>query len=98
MIMQQNIPVEHKYVLNNSFEEGTDDFAVGWTYLNDTSTKIRRVNSISCEGNYSYHIWSNTTVANAYSEYFNITSGGYYNVSFSAKTMFPIPETASDII
>lgn len=92
---QQKTSAKQNCVPNNSFEEGSDDFAVGWTYQNDASTKICRVDSVSCEGNYSYYIWSNTSVVNAYSEYFSITSGGYYNVSFSAKTTFPIPETAT---
>jgi predicted MPP superfamily phosphohydrolase len=92
---QQNTSTKQNYVPNNSFEEGLDDFAVGWTYKNDTSTKIYRVGSVFCEGNYSYYIWSNTSAINAYSEYFSIIPGGYYNVSFSAKTLFPIPETAS---
>jgi hypothetical protein len=92
---QQNKSAKQNCVSNNSFEEGSDDFAVGWTYQNDASTKIYRVDSVFCEGNYSYYIWSNASVINAYSEYFSIIPSGYYNVSFSAKTLFPVAETAS---
>ncbi len=91
---QQNMSAKQNLVPNGSFEEGSADFAVGWTYQNDAVTKIYRVDSGFCEGNYSYYMWSNTSIVNAYSEYFGITSGGYYNASFSAKTSFPLPETA----
>jgi hypothetical protein len=92
--MQKNVPNKQNLVPNYSFEEGIDDSALNWTYKNDTSTKIYRVNSVFCEGNYSYYIWSNASVTKAYSEYFNITSGDYYNVSLSSKTMFSISEAA----
>jgi hypothetical protein len=91
---QQNMSAKQNWVPNGSFEEGSADSAVGWTYQNDAVTKMYRVDSVFCEGNYSYYMWSNASVINAYSEYFIITSGGYYNVSFSAKTSFPIAETA----
>ena len=91
---QQNRFAKQNCIPNNSFEEGSADFAVDWTHQNDTSMKIYRVDSVFCEGNYSYFIWSNTSVINACSEYFSIIPGSYYNVSYSAKTLFPLPETA----
>jgi predicted MPP superfamily phosphohydrolase len=92
---QQNTSVkDDNCVLNNGFEEGINNSAVGWTYQNDTSTKIYRVDSVSCEGNYSYYMWSNTSAINTYSEYFSIIPGSYYNVSYSVKTSFPTVETA----
>jgi hypothetical protein len=90
----QNTSSKQNCLPNNSFEEGSKDFAIGWTYQNDSSTKICRVDSVSCEGNHSYYIWSNTSVINAYSEYFSVISGYYYNVSLSVKTIFPIKEAA----
>ncbi len=89
------MPTADNYIPNGSFELGLGDFAEGWTYQNDTSTRICRVDSVFFEGTYSYYIWSNTSVVNAHSEYFSITSGGYYNVSFCTKTSFPMVETAA---
>lgn len=92
--MPINMSTADNYVPNGNFELGSDDFAEGWTYQNDASARICRVESIFFEGNYSYHIWSKMPVVHAFSEYFGIVSGGYYNVSFWAKTLFPIAETA----
>ena len=77
---------------NYGFEEGLNDFASGWTYQNQSSVKIYRVNSVYSEGNYSYYMWSNSPEINAYSEYFSIIPGEKYNVSFSVKTYFPLAE------
>ena len=78
---------------NGNFDSGTEDMATGWTYENSSSTKIYRVNSDSEEGGYSYYTWSNKESLNAYSSYFDVLSGGYYNVNFYAKTLFPVAET-----
>ena len=85
---------EDSYVPNHSYEVGLDQLAADWTYQNDTSTKIYRDNSASYEGDYSYFTWSNKSTTSAYSEYFNVVSGGNYNASFYIKTSFPIAEAA----
>ena len=85
---------EDSYVPNHSYEMGLDQLAADWTYQNDTSTKIYRDNSASYEGDYSYFTWSNKSTTSAYSEYFNVVSGGNYNASFYIKTSFPIAEAA----
>jgi hypothetical protein len=89
------MPTADNYVPNGNFELGLDEFAEGWTYQNDTSTRICRVDSVSLEGDYSYYIWSNVSAVHAFSQYFSIVAGGYYNVSFWAKASFPIAETAA---
>lgn len=84
---------EESLVPNYGFEEGLDSAAAGWTYRNDSSARAYRVKSPFCEGNYSYYMWSNMSTLSAYSESFNVVSGGSYNVSFYSKTVFPLAET-----
>ena len=79
--------------LNGDFQSGTDSIAAGWTYENDSSARAYRAVSNLDANRYSYYIWSNNSCLNAYSSYFEVVSGGYYDVSFSAKTSFPIAET-----
>lgn len=79
-------------VPNPKFESIVDAAPVSWAYENSGNFVKNVSNTEACGGNYSYFTQLKTTASDlqAYSNYFPITEGLTYNLTYAAKTEIPI--------